>query len=86
MRLEIRPDGRILLKKQLVATLSSDNILTTIRGDSVQCSGMIDAMRQLAAYPVASWIVPASRSTSRWRVERPNHSHKIWCDCWPFRL
>ena len=81
MHLEMRHDGRILLKKQLVATLSPDNVLTTIRGDSVQCSGITDAMRQLANYPVASWIVPASRSSARWRVERPNHAHKSWCKC-----
>lgn len=81
MRLEIRPDGRILLKKQRIATLSPDNVLTTIRGDSVQCNGMIDAMRKLSEYPVQSWIVPASRATSRWSVDRPSHAHKTWCDC-----
>ena len=81
MHLELRPDGRILLKKQLIATLSPDNVLTTIRGDSVQCTGTIDAMRQLATYPVNSWLVPASRSTSRWSVERPRHAHKTGCDC-----
>ena len=80
MRLEIRPDGRILLKKQRIATLSPDNVLTTIRGHSVQCTGTIDAMRRLAKYPVQSWLVPASRSTSRWSVERPVHAHKTWCE------
>jgi len=81
MHLEMRPDGRILLKKQLVATLSSANVLTTIRGDSVQCSGITDAMRRLTEYPVQSWLVPASRSSDRWRVDRPVHAHKTWCDC-----